>query len=43
MLAEIYAPVWMEMGRDAIENSDSRLPGRELALKRLALMNRGTE
>ncbi|MEO8620545.1 MAG: hypothetical protein ABI625_05730 [bacterium] len=35
LLDEIYAPTWEAWGADAIANSESRLPGRELARAKL--------
>jgi hypothetical protein len=35
LLDEIYAPTWEAWGAEAIANSDSRLPGRELARAKL--------
>jgi hypothetical protein len=43
LLDEIWAPTWIEMGPDAIEHSDSPLPGRELARARLGLPSRPKE
>ncbi|MEO7085331.1 MAG: hypothetical protein ABI442_13650 [Gemmatimonadaceae bacterium] len=36
LLGEVWAPTWEAWGADAIEHSDSRLPGREIARARLA-------
>lgn len=37
LLDEVWAPTWIKLGPDAIANSDSRLPGRELARAKLRL------
>jgi hypothetical protein len=36
LLDEIWAPTWEAWGLDAIEHSDAKLPGRELARANLA-------
>jgi hypothetical protein len=43
LLAEIWAPMWEAMGREAIESDeDYKLPGREIARERLGLNKKPT-
>jgi hypothetical protein len=42
LLDEIWAPTWVALGAEAIENSDSKLPGRELARARLGLKRKSS-